>query len=1436
MDSRIDFDINESLKLYLSDPSSIPTNEVDSSLVECESDPENFTLPLINGVLNPIVDAVAENPEALLQSACFDNIQYLLKFSSHLPPQALSKILDIVVSGLSAEADSIHNDIESEEADAAQQHRQLLEAYGFLLQWCIAAVESKAAEKSASTAASAIRARGGKGGKAKSAKDGWDASSQIQGALDTMSKVSKLRLNRIFTTTSERDTFISLFTRAVYAVLESEARVKNMAIRMHCFKVLCIAIKHHGHAYGAQTSIIQSLSYFEHLSEPMAEFLHILAEQYDYPQLSEEILRELSGKEFNSNDAKGPKSVSTFISKLSELAPRLVMRQMTSIAKFLDSESYTLRCSIIEVCGNLIAMLSKLEVGEQADNHKAQLNAFFDVLEERFLDINPYCRVRTLQVYVKLCDLEAKFPKRRQTVAELTTRSLEDKSSNVRRNAVKLLGKLISTHPFSLLHGGQLSLKEWEERLNAVDAELNALKPPAGTPGLAEKESADESLLDEATQVGERPEDPKEMSDEEKAAIMQKAAEDAATSDAINKLQLTRRYYVEAVRFIEVIHDASPVICQQLLSKNKSEVIEAMDFFMVADAYKIETARQGIRKMLHLIWTKGNSDEGKGVQTHLIECYKSIFFDAPDNFSANDSANYVARNMISLTFGATLAELTSLEQLLSTMMKAELISDVVIGKLWQVYSVQRREISRSQRRGAIVVLGMLALANPQIVVNEIEAMLTIGLGPYGRADLALAKHTCIALARIKPVSRKTKDGPKFARLPNDHAVLTQLAAMCELVSDSKEWFGVAEQAIGAIYSLSNHPDILCSELLRRKTRDVFSKRVQTIDTQGDEMDVDQVDHSGMLTPPPEEPLSRPKQKPAAALSQLLFLVGHIAIKQIVHLELCELDFKRRKAEKEKEKTDKTDKKKSEDENELDLIGGTTEDDFTEAMQHIREREILFGAKSLLSNFGPLVTEICSNNTQYKDRNLQAIAAICMAKLMCVSSEYCEKNLPLLITILERSKDATTRSNVVIALGDMAVCFNNLIDENTDFLYRRLNDQDDSVRRTCLMTLTFLILAGQVKVKGQLGEMAKCLEDQDKRISDMSRMFFTELATKDNAVYNQYVDMFSVLSADSNLEEESFKKILKFLSSFIEKVMLLVLSFRELMLTRCDRTNMPNSFRKSWPPASLVATARDSGMTWRMRCRCCSTRMKISRRRSHDLGVLSNVWADSGMARLYDTLNPHRCSSKILLLFRGTHGHPAVIRPRRFHQCCALFQVQEQSERRASIQVVTMQPFTPQEAQPLIQLQARRVGHLRLERNLVGPVGAHRLDAHLDEARRDALAAVGLAHGQHGNVAAHGPAAVLLEFVDDDADQSAGGGVEGHQTECRPLVEKVAVDVDAVGLGEILGDQRADWCQVLGFVFGGVGTVGHVWGCFAGVWGPYGIFLVRGCVHNEWRST
>ena len=185
----------------------------------------------------------------------FDN-----RYSTFLPTRSLSKLLDLIVSGLSVEADIIHGDLESDEQDAIQQHKQLLEMYGFLLQWALSAVEIKAAEKPAEAAPA--RRGTGKSAKSKtSAKDGnWDWTPQIQISMETMCKVMKLKLGRIFLTTSDRDTFINLFTRSIYLVLESEQRVKSMTIRMHAFKVLCIAVKHHGHAFGGLSNGVRGRS------------------------------------------------------------------------------------------------------------------------------------------------------------------------------------------------------------------------------------------------------------------------------------------------------------------------------------------------------------------------------------------------------------------------------------------------------------------------------------------------------------------------------------------------------------------------------------------------------------------------------------------------------------------------------------------------------------------------------------------------------------------------------------------------------------------------------------------------------------------------------------------------------------------------------------------------------------------------------------------------------------------------------------------------------------------------------------------------------------------------------------------------------------------------------------------------------------------------
>jgi len=61
-------------------------------------------------------------------------------------------------------------------------------------------------------------------------------------------------------------------------------------------------------------------------------------------------------------------------------------------------------------------------------------------------------------------------------------------------------------------------------------------------------------------------------------------------------------------------------------------------------------------------------------------------------------------------------------------------------------------------------------------------------------------------------------------------------------------------------------------------------------------------------------------------------------------------------------------------------------------------------------------------------SLRLAATLALTKFMCVSGQYCEGHLLLLLKILETSKDPSIRSNIVIALGDIAVSFGNIMDD------------------------------------------------------------------------------------------------------------------------------------------------------------------------------------------------------------------------------------------------------------------------------------------------------------------------------------------------------------------------------------------------------------------------
>ena len=192
---------------------------------------------------------------------------------------------------------------------------------------------------------------------------------------------------------------------------------------------------------------------------------------------------------------------------------------------------------------------------------------------------------------------------------------------------------------------------------------------------------------------------------------------------------------------------------------------------------------------------------------------------------------------------------------------------------------------------------------------------------------------------------------------------------------------MAEQAINTIYGLGDQPDALCSTILREMTVRVFDPPapIPTEADEGEELanEVEPTEDTEMLDESDAPAMSRqmsnvsipattltpddPLLADAFALSQLIFVAGHCAIKQLVHLELVERDIKRRRVEADKTKAGG----KAAGQDELDQVAGSVEDEVGDVIAHTKEIELLYGPESLMAVFGPMAVQIVSQPKLYQ---------------------------------------------------------------------------------------------------------------------------------------------------------------------------------------------------------------------------------------------------------------------------------------------------------------------------------------------------------------------------------------------------------------------------------------------------------------------------------------
>lgn len=241
----------------------------------------------------------------------------------------------------------------------------------------------------------------------------------------------------------------------------------------------------------------------------------------------------------------------------------------------------------------------------------------------------------------------------------------------------------------------------------------------------------------------------------------------------------------------------------------------------------------------------------------------------------------------------------------------------------------------------------------------------------------LAKYSCIALRRLGGNQKKVKGAlsDTTVRLPMDNPVFERLKDIVEKTTVDQEWFSMAEQAINTIYVLGEQPDSLATSIIRDLTKRLFGNTVDAPESaqakkstspeatvepaetlNKDETVAPEASESSAASPPP----SGPQMADAFQLAQLLYTAGHVSVRQLLHLELAEREFKRRKAELEKK-----DSAKAASTEELDQVVGSVEDDIADLVMHAKEKELLYSPDALLSIYGPMAVAICSQPKVYK---------------------------------------------------------------------------------------------------------------------------------------------------------------------------------------------------------------------------------------------------------------------------------------------------------------------------------------------------------------------------------------------------------------------------------------------------------------------------------------
>lgn len=548
-----------------------------------------------------------------------------------------------------------------------------------------------------------------------------------------------------------------------------------------------------------------------------------------------------------------------------------------------------------------------------------------------------------------------------------------------------------------------------------------------------------------------------------------------ANEAQLDTLLVQKKYYNDACKFGEKVKQVLVFVTNSFLyCQNKTEVNEAIEFICVCHVYQIEGSSEALGKTLPLVWSKDSSgdDESKrSIREHLIGALKIVLFEGCSN------GEQIAQNLTSFHQTHYNAYSETVDEILQVFCEKKFIPASSLEHLYKFFIASDSSTVHGKHALSILVL-LTSSAHFKTASSFFTA---------DRVKTVLCDQRVKQMAEYATLATKFI-GSTCTNKSNYQLIVNFIGETILVNSTSANWIPAIQASIDVLFQICAQPVATMETIVKKIVAECSSS-------------------SKSLT-----------------LAKLIFIIGHLALK--ADIQLARLQQQHQQASKAFEKKSKATDSASIEEH---VSSATFEESIADFYTLIRERELLFASDALLAPFRELVVWIINHPQRFSPNSLlYSMSALSLAKLMATSEEFCKQQMPKFLELLTgNTVNERIQSNLIVAFGDFTTSFPSLMDEHIVVLYERLLDHSIRVRINSLLVLSWLILNGMIKVKGQLHLITLCFLDSDPKIAHLSQTFFQDLGTKDpNAIYNAIPDLISNLSSHFDSRQEEFIQIMR----------------------------------------------------------------------------------------------------------------------------------------------------------------------------------------------------------------------------------------------------------------------------------------------------------------------